>query len=278
MKALSSVSLNLYGMVELLAVFGDDDVIAECARVSYQEGTKTVNDNVGLVDHLVRHHHTSPIEQVVARYRITCPIYLARQVFRHRTAAPNEESGRYSVLRERFDPPRKWRAPGGANKQGSVAVNDPERDARINTKVDAYLQAGYELYQDLLTNENVAREQARVILGLCLSTTFIWRQDLHNLLHLLRLRTDAHAQPEVQVYAEAMLELIRPYVPHTVASWENHVRFAQSFSLEELELLAAVLTPDVVADLKSRAQDHIPSRGRVREFGDKLERVLTLAG
>ena len=199
------------GFVRLVDYLGGDARIVQAARVSYQEGTKTVREDSALIDYLVRHKHTSPLEQVVLTFHLKLPIFVARQWLRHRTARLNEISGRYSVMRDEFYLPdeAQVRQQSAANKQGR---SDEEVPAELRAKTLELLQTGqqgaYTAYQELL-DEDVARELARVNLPLSLYTEMYWQIDLHNLFHFLRLRLDAHAQYEIRVYGEAVAEIAR---------------------------------------------------------------------
>ena len=91
-----------HGFVRLVDYMGGDSRIVQSARVSYGDGTKTVREDAGLIDYLLRHQHTSPFEQVVLTFHVKMPIFVARQWIRHRTARVNEISGRYSIMRDEF--------------------------------------------------------------------------------------------------------------------------------------------------------------------------------
>lgn len=201
-----------------------DAQIVRAARVSYGKGTKTVRDDEKLIRYLLKHEHWSPFEMVEFKFHVKAPIFVARQWFRHRTASVNEISGRYSVIEDEFYVPKVWRLQDTKNKQGSVGQLDPLTNAYATDAYTEALEYAYKAYQALL-NAGVAREMARMVLPVSVYTQFYWKQDLRNLLHFLKLRLDSHAQWEIRQYAEAILELIRPLVPVTVAAWEElHVQ------------------------------------------------------
>lgn len=206
-----------HGFVRLVDHYGDDSRIVQAARVSYGAGTKTLREDNKLIHYLMRNQHMSPFEMVDFTFHIKAPIFIARQWFRHRTASVNEISARYSVMADQFYVPVA-RKQSPTNKQGSGGpVDNPQRCHDLYNQ--AY-SAAYAAYSALL-EEGVSREQARLVLPVGLYTEFYWKQNLRNLLHLLHLRLDGHAQDEAQQYAQAILGIIEPVVPVTVAAWRQ---------------------------------------------------------
>jgi thymidylate synthase (FAD) len=260
------------GFARLVDYLGGDARIVQSARVSYQEGTKTVREDAALIDYLVRHKHTSPLEQVVLTFHLKMPIFVARQWLRHRTARLNEVSGRYSVMRDEFYLPEAAvvRRQSEVNKQGR---SEQEVPAALQGRTLELLKAGqadaYGSYQELL-DEDVARELARINLPLSLYTEMYWQIDLHNLFHFLRLRLDAHAQHEIRAYAEVMAELARAVAPLAYEAFEEHILYAQTFSRSELELLLSALDREA---LKTLLQASTMRKTRQRELLDKLQPV-----
>jgi thymidylate synthase (FAD) len=190
-----------------------DAAIVQAARVSYGEGTKMVNEDRGLIRYLARHRHTTPFEMVEFKFHHVMPIFVARQWIRHRTANVNEYSARYSIVRDRFYHPSiaSIRKQSLTNRQGG---DEPIDEGTAREFLD-YLDRCESLYQDYekLVEKGVSRELARIGLPVSVYTEWYWKIDLHNLLHFLSLRMDAHAQQEIQDYARAMFALIRPIVP-----------------------------------------------------------------
>ena len=231
------------GFVRLVDYFGGDQRIVQSARVSYGEGTKTVSQDGALIDYLLRHQHTSPFEQVVMTFHVKMPIFVARQWVRHRTGRMNEVSGRYSVMKEEFYVPEldKVSPQSKDNKQGRATEAFDEAEAqKVVDNLVAGQKAAYENYSELL-EDGVARELARVNLPLSLYTEFYWEMDLHNLFHFLKLRLDSHAQYEIRVYAEVMLEMCKKVAPMATESFINHMEHGVNFSGEEMEALRAVM-------------------------------------
>lgn len=214
-----------------------DYAIAQMARVSYGDGTKSVNEDRGLIRLLLRHMHTSPFEGIEFKLHMKMPIFVARQAIRHRTASLNEISGRYSVMKDEFYFPKaeEIRLQSKTNKQGSDGFVDIEQAQKYVQAIADQCAESYKWYMDML-DCGVSREQARMILPLNLYTEWYWKQDLHNLLHFLALRADSHAQYEIQVYANAILELIRPLVPETIQAWEDYHVMRGAMKLTRLEV------------------------------------------
>ena len=231
------------GFVRLVDDFGGDQRIVQSARVSYGEGTKSVSQDGALIDYLLRHQHTSPFEQVVMTFHVKMPIFVARQWVRHRTGRMNEVSGRYSIMKEEFYVPEAEKvAPQSKdNKQGRASeAFDSETANKIINQLEEGQKSSYENYSELL-DAGLAREIARINLPLSLYTEFYWEMDLHNLFHFLKLRLDSHAQYEIRVYAEVMLEMCKKVAPMATESFINHQNNGVNFSGEEMDALRAIL-------------------------------------
>lgn len=263
------------GFVRLVDYLGGDARIVQAARVSYGAGTKTVREDAALIDYLVRHKHTSPLEQVVLTFHLKMPIFVARQWIRHRTARLNEISGRYSVMKDEFYLPeaREVRRQSLVNKQGRSQDDVP---AELQERTLELLKAGQENafagYQELL-DEDVARELARVNLPLSLYTEMYWQVDLHNLFHFLKLRLDAdHAQYEIRVYAEVLADLARAVAPAAYEAFEEHILHARTFSRSELELLLGALDREALDGMMATSDMR---KTRQRELLKKLAPVPT---
>lgn len=232
------------GFVRLVDYMGGDQRIVQSARVSYGAGTKTVSQDGALIDYLLRHQHTSPFEQVVLTFHLKMPIFVARQWVRHRTGRMNEVSGRYSLMKDEFYVPAgdKIQPQSTDNKQGrSDEPFPPEKSAEIIASLESGQQSAFENYSKLI-DCGLAREVARINLPLSLYTEFYWEMDLHNLFHFLKLRLDSHAQYEIRVYAQVILELCRRVAPMATASFENHQNAGVNFSGEEMDALRKVLS------------------------------------
>ena len=178
-----------HGFVELVDHMPQenlDKAIVDGARVSYQTGTKTTRGDRGLIRYLVRNWHTSPLELVVFKFRIKAPLYIARQWLRHRTASVNEMSARYSIVDEEYYEPEVLRGQSAVNHQGSEGV--VELDDELNQCSFHSVQTMPSNYMSNLLEKGVCREQARGVLPQSTYTSFVWKMDLHNLMHFLQLR------------------------------------------------------------------------------------------
>jgi thymidylate synthase (FAD) len=214
-----------HGYVALVDVMGDDRTPAQTARTSYRtKHEKTAEQDAKLTDYLVRNKHTTPLEFCQLRFYAKMPIFVARQWVRHRTASINEISLRYVKAEREFYVPARDRMHKQAtdNKQGSSSelVNDPHACAEEIRHACGF---AFDSYSALVFN-GLSHELARIVLPLATYTEWYWQIDLHNFLHFCRLRTDPHAQYEIRVYAEAMLELARPIFPTVIASWERTLK------------------------------------------------------
>lgn len=230
------------GFVRLVDYMGDDAAIVQAARVSYGAGTKHVSDDRGLIRYLMRHRHTTPFEMCELKLHVRVPMDAWRQWIRHRTASVNETSTRYSIAIDAAQRtlPHAWRKQAESNRQGSSGVLDAGAGAAFTKQEEELQQHARAVYQERLA-AGIAREQARKDLPLSTYTEAYWKIDLHNLLHFLSLRLEAHAQLEIRSYAETIgREIVARWVP---LAWEAFVDYrlsALSLSRLESEILAAL--------------------------------------
>lgn len=273
-----------------------DQAIVQAARVSYGAGTKSVNEDAGLIDYLVRHRHTTPLEMVELKFHARMPIFVSRQWIRHRTASVNEYSARYSVVKDHYYVPSidSCKSQSGLNKQGSEGqIASPEEARRMITDLSDLAfkrycellsqkdyQATDKKFGDELEHSGLSRELARIVLPVNYYTEWYWKCDLHNLFHFLSLRADKHAQAEIRAYAEPMLEICEMIAPLATSSFRNHRMDGLSLSGDELRILRDVL--DEISAFAGHhpwviAEPHISntglSAGRKRELLTKLSRL-----
>ena len=224
-----------HGFVRVIDYMGDDAAVVQAARVSYGKGTKRVNEDRGLIQYLMRHRHTTPFEMCEIKYHVKLPIFVARQWIRHRTANVNEYSARYSILDNEFylPAPEHLAVQSTSNRQGRGDSLPPNEAARVldllrEDSLRAYRDYAYMLNEDesgKAVDENrsgLARELARMNLSLNFYTQWYWKTDLHNLLHFLSLRADAHAQYEIRVYADAMIQTLERWVPLVAEAFRQY--------------------------------------------------------
>jgi len=257
-----------HGFVMLKDYMGGDESIVQAARVSYGRGTKQSSSDKALIDYLLRHRHTTPFEMVEFKFVAKMPIFVARQWIRHRTASVNEMSARYSVMEDHFfvPAPEELRFQSKTNRQGGSAEEVPPELAQ---KVADILRSGtertYSEYSEMI-EQDIARELARIHLPISLYTQWYWKIDLHNLLHFLSLRMEAHAQREIRVFADAMAQIVRDTVPWTWEAFEEYNLGATYLGKSEGEVIGALLRGEKITQLPTP----IARGGRRREFEDKL--------
>lgn len=253
------ISLLDHGFVRVIDYMGDDQAIVQAARVSYGRGTKKVSEDRGLIRYLMRHHHTTPFEMCEIKFHVKLPIFVARQWIRHRMASVNEYSARYSVMdREFYIPaPAQLAAQSTLNRQGREAVlQGPEAEEVLGLLRDDaercyrdyawMLNEGTEEHPADPTRQGLARELARMNLTLNTYTQWYWKTNLHNLFHFLGLRADSHAQYEIRVYADAMLEIVEAWVPAAAEAFRDYRMGAVSFSAPMLTILRRMLAGETV--------------------------------
>ena len=224
-----------HGFVRIIDYMGDDAAIVQAARVSYGKGTTKVSDDAGLLNYLLRHRHSTPFEMCEIKYHIKLPIFIARQWIRHRTANVNEYSARYSVLDREFYIPDQVNlaTQSKSNRQGRGEVLEGKEAAAVLDLLRDDAENNYNHYVEMLnedesghiideTRDGLSRELARMNLTLNTYTQWYWKIDLHNLLHFLSLRADEHAQYEIRVYAEAIMETVKRWCPITYDAFIDH--------------------------------------------------------
>jgi len=255
-----------HGFVRVIDYMGDDAAIVQAARVSYGKGTKAVQNDEGLIRYLMRHWHSTPFEMCEIKLHVKLPVFVARQWIRHRTANVNEYSARYSILdREFYIPaPEQLAAQSTVNNQGRGATLQGEEAARVLEVLKADSTRAYDHYEEMLSQDGqdgLARELARMNLPANIYTQWYWKVDLHNLFHFLRLRADAHAQYEIRVYAEAICEMVRDWVPAAYQAFEDYRMGGVQLSGKGVEVIKRRLAGETVTQESSGM-----SKGEWREF------------
>jgi thymidylate synthase (FAD) len=253
-----------HGFVGLVDHMGSDDAIVRAARVSYGEGTKKVQGDRGLIRYLMRHEHTTPFEMCEVKFHIKLPIFVMRQLVRHRTASLNEYSARYSVITDEFyiPEPQNLKPQSTTNKQGRAGdLDDIQRQHVIDDMLGAW-DYNYELYERHINDFGLARETARAILPVGGYTECYWKANLKNFLHMARLRMDSHAQWEIQEFARAMYDLARPLFPLACEAFEDYAVGSVKVSRLEVDLLKRLISNDKWLDLLEdfRSEDSIAKK------------------
>ena len=213
--------------VELLDHMGTDLDVVNAARVSFdKESTweealdwdhdaKLYEKDAKLIGYLARHNHWTPFAHTAIKFRITMPIYVARQLAKHQVGGVvNEVSRRYVSDAPVLDIATEWRKSAENVKQGSsddlVFI-----DYAMQTQIDKTMDACLALYDDMLL-KGVCPEQARMVLPLCSETTWIWTGSLVFFARVCKLRLDPHAQKETRDVAEEISLVISKLFP---VSW-----------------------------------------------------------
>ena len=259
-----------HGFVRVVDYMGDDAAICQAARVSYGKGTKSVQNDEGLIRYLMRHWHSTPFEMCEVKLHVKLPVFVARQWIRHRTANVNEYSARYSILdREFYIPaPEHVAAQSVVNNQGRGETLTGEEAARVLDILKSDSERSYNNYQAMISDDGqkgLARELARMNLPANIYTQWYWKVDLHNLLHFLRLRADAHAQYEIRVYADAICSVVADWVPYAYAAFEDYRLGGATLSGTALECVRRMLKGEAVTQETSGM-----SKGEWREFEQLL--------
>lgn len=294
-----------HGFCGLIETMGTDASIVQAARVSYGDGTKTVLEDRGLIRYLMKHKHTSPFEMCQIKIHIKMPIFVMRQWVRHRTASLNEYSGRYSVMTDEFYMPTLDHIQPQSldNKQGRDGnISDNSKEG-VQWLIKTANDHSYNIYRTLLGErgsdiddmyepyaENainslldddfsgIARELARTVLPVANYTELYWTQNLHNMMHLMKLRMDSHAQYEIRVFAQAVYDLIQPIYPNAIQAFDDYVRDAKSLSRMEVDLTKMLFAAPVAprealislygsaASEKEFAESYSLSLRELREF------------
>jgi thymidylate synthase (FAD) len=269
-----------HGFIRVIDYMGDDAAVVQAARVSYGAGTKKIREDAGLINYLMRHRHTSPFEMCEVKLHAKMPIFVAREWVRHRLANLNEISGRYSILDNEFylPAPEQLGTQSHTNRQGRGETLTSDESARVLEILRGDAERAYSHYEEML-NENIAgetldpaksglaRELARMNLSVNFYTQWYWKIDLHNLLHFLNLRTDPRAQYEIRVYADAILDVVKQWVPLTHAAFIDYRMGAYELSAKGLAIVRRLLRGEQV-ERESTGM----SPGEWRELMETLER------
>ena len=205
------------GFVELIDHMGDDLAIVNAARVSYAGESKDWSDrDERLLRYLWEHNHSSPFRHGSVKFRIKAPIFVLRQWMKHQVGcAWNEQSARYTEIKESFFYPYCFRLQDTKNKQSSIGqLDDEKEDQALTLFVESY-QVAYKNYLHLL-DMGVCREQARIVLPVGTYSECIWSASTQAVMHFLKLRLDSHSQFEMQEFAKAVYDITKPLFPKTM--------------------------------------------------------------
>lgn len=269
-----------HGFIAVKDYMGDDLSVLQMARMSYGKGTKGTSDDRALLRYLMRHFHTSPFEGCVIKLHVKLPIFVMRQWVRHRTASLNEYSARYSIMPDEFYVPEAAHlaVQSSDNKQGRGQVLSAERAAEVLEIMKDDARRNFATYHDLLNadesgqvidadKDGIARELARIGLPVSAYTQMYWQTNLHNLMHFLRLRADRHAQYEIRIFAEKILEIMADWVPVTTEAFRDYQLEAGRLSRMEMNLIKDLLAGKAAI---GDAQRYGLSKREIKEFQDRF--------
>lgn len=242
------------GFIRVIDYMGNDASIVQAARVSYGKGTKKLNQDRNLINYLLSHRHSTPFEMNEIKFHIKLPIFVARQWIRHRTASVNEYSARYSLIENEFYTPKVQDIEPQAvqNNQGRSGKFDNEESSVYRDIIKNSSDENFKNYFELLNINNegevinqkkkgIARELARMVLPLNSYTQWYWKIDLHNLMHFLSLRFDKHAQYEIRVYADIMLQIMKKWVPMTYDAFIKNKLDSLTLSSDAIKYLRNII-------------------------------------
>lgn len=261
--------IHNHGFVGLIDTMGSDEEIAQAARVSYggNKEIRTTSDTRNLLRYMMRQAHTSPFEMAEVKFHLKLPIFVMRQLIRHRTANVNEYSGRYSEMSDEFYVPDfdYMEAQSKTNKQGRAGIINEEDKKVIKDLLEENNDTCYTNYQELLNEEvdgplmrkelvlsedypGLAKELSRMVLPVANYTECYWKIDLHNFFHFLRLRLDSHAQREIRDFAQAMYDFTKPYFPLSMEAFEDYVLYSRTLSRMDILAIRDMLDGKFVPD------------------------------
>jgi len=249
-----------HGFIKVMDYMGGDNSIVQAARVSYGRGTKKLSQDRNLINYLMRHSHTTPFEMCEIKFHIKLPIFIARQWIRHRTASVNEYSARYSILTNEFYVPKKIDlcTQSTINKQGRSTTNVPyDIASKVISLITEDSEKCYKHYMEMINEDEqgniinedsigITRELARINLTLNHYTEWYWKINLHNLFHFLTLRVDSHAQYEIRMYAQIILDIVKVWVPYAYEAFMEHIVHSTKISKTGMEVIRKMLKGHVV--------------------------------
>jgi len=241
------------GYIKLINHTGSDQFIGDSARISFGKANEG-KDCENLINYLMEHDHSSPFEMAELIFEIKAPIFVARQWFRHRTASYNEISLRYTEPSKDYFLPENFREQSKTNKQGSVAMENKENNEIAKEVSEQIMEEAWNSYEYLI-NLGVCREQARIVLPTAYFTTFIYKTNLKNLLHFIKLRMHGTAQAEIRWYAEQIAEIIAEKFPLT---WQAFKRFkieSKTLTKEQIDIVKKAINGNLLTKEESELSD-----------------------
>lgn len=220
-------SVNVFdGFVRLDSAMADDRSVVNSARVSFAKQSELHDDltgaDKGLIKFLMREKHGTPFEHNAFRFHVKCPIFVAREWFRHRIGSFNEFSARYSEVPNEFHSPQPEDVRTQVGKPGAYTFEQiDDAKARVAIEmINGVNERSYDVYKCLI-DSGVAKEVARMVLPMSMYTQFYWTVNARALMNFLSLRTDANAQFEIRMYADAVETFFAEKMPVTHEAWRD---------------------------------------------------------
>lgn len=246
-------NISLYdnkGYVSLVDHMGNDFDVYKKASICYglDPSVDTSPETIKRVlFNLIKNEHVSPFEHVVFEFKMKIPVFVDRQFVRTRTARRVERSARYTKFKgldNIFTPEFERISDSG------VGTGESNKEL-----MDELNEKAVQTYNTLLEN-GVKKEVARMVLPLSMMTEFYWQIDGNNLLKFLELRDEEHAQYEIRQLAQAIRKLVSSIIPITLEAFDEHVKFAHTFSKTECDILSEFIDR-VEEDMRNQIIDNL---------------------
>lgn len=224
----NSVKVLNHGFVRLDGALADDLSVVNSAKVSFAKRQDTIEGNEGLVKYLMRQRHGSPFEHNMFRFHVKCPIFVAREWFRHRIGSFNEWSARYSELEAEFYVPERDQVRTQVGKPGAYSferIEDDDLAGVVQALTEQSQVSAFKIYETML-EQGIAKEIARLVLPMGIYTQFYWTVNARSLMNFLSLRNHKDAQWEIQQYAKAIEGFLEQQMPVTYQSFVDGGRVA----------------------------------------------------
>jgi len=222
------IRLFEHGFVRLDGAMASDLSVANSARVSFAKRKEVLDESdEGLIRFLMRDRHGSTFEHNAFRFHVRCPLFVAREWFRHRVGSFNEESARYHQLEGDFYVPAPEDVRSQVGKPGSYSFERVPADVADGVRIDLseHYERTYRLYRELI-DRGLAKELARCVLPMGTFTQFYWTVNARSLMNFISLRAAETAQLEIRRYADAVEELFAELMPVTHAAFVANDRVA----------------------------------------------------
>jgi len=219
------IPVGVHGFVRLDDSMADDMSVVNAARVSFARQSSEIHDELsgkdkGLIRFLMQNRHGTPFEHNSFRFHIKCPLFVAREWFRHRIGSFNEFSARYSEVPDEFHLPELSEIRTQVGKPGSYSFEPVSDEIAMDARqiINAQAIIAHAAYREMI-DMGVAKEVARMVLPVSMMTQFYWTVNARALMNFLSLRMESNAQLEIRQYAQAVSEFFKITMPVTYEAW-----------------------------------------------------------